>query len=133
MPFLGCGGEGQVSAGIPNLYQALKNAGVPNELRIYAGVGHGFGVRASNPPRVAGWIERFRDWMSDRGLLRKERSAVGSQGKQAVKITRWSGHRFRSNEARLWLSVIACNLGNLWRRLFGSMVRRIAALPVPAG
>jgi FAD/FMN-containing dehydrogenase len=26
-------------------------------------------------------------------------------------------HRFRSNEVRLWLSVIAYNLGNLWRRL----------------
>jgi hypothetical protein len=100
------------------------------------------------------------------------------EGKQAVKITRLSCHRFRSNEVRLWLSVIAYNLGNLWRRLvlpsriekwslsslqrrlvktggrlikharyywlllaeghltrrlFGAMVRRIAALPVPAG
>ena len=26
-------------------------------------------------------------------------------------------HRFRANEHRLWLSVIAYNLGNLWRRL----------------
>ena len=26
-------------------------------------------------------------------------------------------HRFRSNEARLWLTIIAYNLGNLWRRL----------------
>jgi hypothetical protein len=26
-------------------------------------------------------------------------------------------HRFRSNEVRLWLSLIAYNLGNLWRRL----------------
>jgi hypothetical protein len=25
------------------------------------------------------------------------------------------GHRFRSNEVRLWLSLIAYNLGNLWR------------------
>jgi hypothetical protein len=25
------------------------------------------------------------------------------------------GARFRSNEVRLWLSVIAYNLGNLWR------------------
>src|ERR1019366_4778324 len=25
--------------------------------------------------------------------------------------------RFRSNEVRLWLSVLAYNLGNLWRRL----------------
>ena len=28
-----------------------------------------------------------------------------------------SCHRFRANEVRLWLSVIAYNLGNLWRRL----------------
>ncbi len=39
------------------------------------------------------------------------------EGKQAVKLTRLSCHRFRSNEVRLWLSVIAYNLGNLWRRL----------------
>jgi hypothetical protein len=100
------------------------------------------------------------------------------EGKQAVKMTRLSCHRFRSNGVRLWLSVIAYNLGNLWRRLvlpkridnwsltslqqrlvktggrlikharyywlllaeshltrrlFGSMVRRIAALPVQTG
>ena len=100
------------------------------------------------------------------------------EGKQAVKMTRLSCHRFRSNEVRLWLSLIAYNLGNLWRRLvlprriekwsltslqqrlvktggrmikharyywlllaeshltkrlFAAMVRRIAALPLPAG
>lgn len=70
--FLACGGDDQVSVGIPNLYQALKNAGVPAELHIYAGVGHGFGIRATNPPRVAAWIDRFRDWMSDRGLLTRQ-------------------------------------------------------------
>jgi hypothetical protein len=100
------------------------------------------------------------------------------EGKQAVKMTRLSCHRFRSNEVRLLLSLIAYNLGNLWRRLvlpkridnwsltslqqrlvktggrlvkharyywlmlaeghltrrlFASMVRRIAVLPVPTG
>jgi hypothetical protein len=100
------------------------------------------------------------------------------EGKQALKIARPSCHRFRSNEVRLWLSLIAYNLGNrrrrlllpkrienwsltslqhrlvktggrlvkharyywlllaeshLTRRLFGGMVRRIAASPVPAG
>jgi Transposase DDE domain group 1 len=45
-------------------------------------------------------------------------------GKQAVKMTRLSCHRFRSNEVRLWLSVIAYNLGNLWRRLV--LPRRVA-------
>jgi len=39
------------------------------------------------------------------------------EGKQAVKMTRLSCHRFRANEVRLWLSAIAHNLGNLWRRL----------------
>ena len=37
---------------------------------------------------------------------------------------RLSCHRFRANEVRLWLSLIAYNLGNLWRRL---------ALPTPIG
>jgi len=39
------------------------------------------------------------------------------EGKQAVKTTRLSCHRFRGNEVRLWLSILAYNLGNLWRRL----------------
>ncbi|MBZ5562731.1 MAG: transposase [Acidobacteriia bacterium] len=39
------------------------------------------------------------------------------EGKQAVNVTRLSSHRLRSNEVRLWFSVIAYNLGNLWRRL----------------
>ena len=38
-------------------------------------------------------------------------------------MTRLSCHRFRSNEVRPWLSVIAYNLGNLWRRL--GLPRRI--------
>jgi hypothetical protein len=39
------------------------------------------------------------------------------EGNQAVKMTRLSCHRFRSNEVRLALSLLAYNLGNLWRRL----------------
>ena len=100
--------------------------------------------------------------MTPPGRYRKRHRAYPStgikEGKQAVKMTRLSCHRFRANEVRFWLSVIAYNLGNLWRRvgaadedrklvadepaatsdedgwrLFGSMMRRIAALPSPAG
>jgi hypothetical protein len=39
------------------------------------------------------------------------------EGKQAVKMTRLSCHRFRSNQVRLAVSLLAYNLGNLWRRL----------------
>ena len=45
------------------------------------------------------------------------------EGKQAVKMTRLSCHRFRSNQVRLALSLLAYNLGNLWRRL--KLPRRI--------
>jgi hypothetical protein len=38
-------------------------------------------------------------------------------GKQATHWTRLSCHRFRANEVRLQLSVLAYNLGKLWRRL----------------
>jgi Transposase DDE domain group 1 len=39
------------------------------------------------------------------------------EGKQAAHWTRLSCHRFRANEVRLQLSVLAYNLGNLWRQL----------------
>jgi Transposase DDE domain group 1 len=100
------------------------------------------------------------------------------EGKQATHWTRLSCHRFRANEVRLQLSLLAYNLGNLWRRhvlpkridnwlltslqqrlvktggrvvkhagyywlllaeshltrrLFGTMLRRIWALPVATG
>ncbi len=32
-------------------------------------------------------------------------------------MLRYGCHRFRPNEVRLWLSLVAYNLGNLWRRL----------------
>jgi hypothetical protein len=100
------------------------------------------------------------------------------EGKQATHWTRLSCHRFRANEVRLQLSLLAYNLGNMWRRpvlpkkidarslrslqqrlvktggrlvkharyywlllaeghlrrrLFGQMLRRISALPIPSG
>ena len=70
--FIACGGDDHISNFVPAMYEALKKAGVPVELHIYAGVGHGFGIRANNSPRVAGWIDRFRDWMADRGYLGKK-------------------------------------------------------------
>src|SRR5437879_12755940 len=39
------------------------------------------------------------------------------EGKEATHSTRLSCHRFRANEVRLLLGVIAYNLGNLLRRL----------------
>jgi hypothetical protein len=50
-------------------------------------------------------------------LLQQAAEQWIKESKQAVALTRLSCHRFRANEVRLWLSLIAYNLGNLWRRL----------------
>ncbi len=42
-------------------------------------------------------------------------------------MTRLSCHRFRSNEVRLRLSVIAYTLGNLWRRGVAGADRQLVA------
>jgi acetyl esterase/lipase len=59
------------STAIPAVYLALKKAGVPAELHIYASGGHGFGYQPTdNRPSViyATWIARLQDWMADVGM-----------------------------------------------------------------
>ena len=52
-----------------------------------------------------------------RVVLDIDSTEIPVYGQQAVKMTRLSCHRFRSDQVRLWLSLIAYNLGNLWRGL----------------
>ncbi len=71
-------------------------------------------------PRVGFIVTNFRT--SCRSVVRfyNQRGTAEQwikEGKQAAAMTRLSCHRFRANEVRLWLSVLAYNLGNLWRRL----------------
>ena len=150
----------------------------------------------TRPRRIVAKIEHHRGELFPRGgfivtnMVLLSRSVVRfynkrgtaeqwiKEGKQATHWTRLSCHRFQANEVRLQLSVLAYNLGNLWRRLvlpprikrwsltslqqrlvktggrlvkharyywlllaeghltrrlFGDMLRRIWALPVPAG
>ncbi len=70
-------------------------------------------------PRVGFIVTNFRT--SSRAVVRfyHQRGTAeqwSKAGKQAVALTRLSCHRFRANEVRRWLSVLAYNLGNLWRR-----------------
>jgi hypothetical protein len=83
--------------------------------------------RPSHKPvfRYKSFLYQAESWTKARRVVAKVEFHAGElfprvgfkEGKQAVKMTRLSCHRFRSNEVRLWLSVIAYNLGNLWRRL----------------
>ena len=50
------------------MYLALKRAGVPAELHIYASGGHGFGMRPGKGP-VSDWPKRCEEWLRSQGVL----------------------------------------------------------------
>jgi endo-1,4-beta-xylanase len=72
--FLACGENDRqnISQGLPELYLAMKKAGASAELHVFSGVGHGFGVRETNNGEVAGWLDRFYEWMGGRGYLKPQ-------------------------------------------------------------
>lgn len=65
----GYGDRTDISEGLAEVYLRFKRAGVPAELHLYAGAGHGFGMREVNKSPVGGWTERFREWLADRKFL----------------------------------------------------------------
>ena len=72
--FLLCGENDRqnISQGLPELYLAMKRAGVSAELHVYAGVGHGFGMRESTKGAVADWPSRFYEWLDSSGFLKRK-------------------------------------------------------------
>ena len=71
--FLACGFKDRddIAEGLANVYLRFKRVGVPAELHIFAGAGHGFGVRSSNTSPAGAWTSRFEEWLGDQGFLRK--------------------------------------------------------------
>lgn len=69
--FLVCGEKDRqnISEGLPELYLQMKRAGVSAELHVFAGVGHGFGLRDRLTGPVSHWLEHFRGWMDASGFL----------------------------------------------------------------
>jgi acetyl esterase/lipase len=49
-------------------YMALKNAGVPVEMHLYAQGGHGFGLRRTKLP-VTGWPQLAEKWLGTIGMI----------------------------------------------------------------
>lgn len=59
-----------ISEGLANVYLLFKKAGVPAELHIFAGAGHGFGVRETNKSPAGAWPQRFVEWLADQKLVK---------------------------------------------------------------
>ena len=69
--FIACGASDRpdISQGTAEYYLALAKLHVSAEIHIYAGVGHGFGIRPTNKKPVADWPELFLEWMGTEKLL----------------------------------------------------------------
>jgi dipeptidyl aminopeptidase/acylaminoacyl peptidase len=68
--FLVHGGDDLISSPEHSVYMylALKRAGVPAELHIYARTAHDFGVRGGERP-YATWTTACAHWLRDEGFL----------------------------------------------------------------
>ena len=67
----GYGDRKDIAEGLAEVYVRFKQAGVPAELHIFAGAGHGFGLRESNHSPAGAWPVRFQEWLADRKFLAK--------------------------------------------------------------
>jgi endo-1,4-beta-xylanase len=69
--FIACGygDRPDIAEGMASLYLKYKAAGVKAELHIYAHAGHGFGYRHGTKTAAGAWVDRFREWLVDGGLL----------------------------------------------------------------
>jgi endo-1,4-beta-xylanase len=72
--FLACGADDRqnISEGVPELYLAMKRAGASAELHVFAGVGHGFGMRSTNTGNMATWPDLFYGWLGTNGFLKSK-------------------------------------------------------------
>jgi acetyl esterase/lipase len=55
------------------MYLALKRAGIPASLHIYADAAHDFGVRPSDQP-CSTWTRSCADWLRQQGFLQRSQS-----------------------------------------------------------
>ncbi len=69
--FLACSTNDRtdISEGLAEVYLRFKRAGASAELHIYATGAHGFGLRPNSTGAVAGWSDRFVEWMQSKDLL----------------------------------------------------------------
>ncbi len=59
----------QIAEGLADLYLQIHRAGGSAEVHLLAGVGHGFGLRDSNPAAVRAWPVLFYTWLDAKGFL----------------------------------------------------------------
>jgi acetyl esterase/lipase len=69
--FLACSAYDRqdIAEGLAEVYLRFKRAGADAELHIYATSKHGFGVQPANQGAIAGWTDRFAEWLVSKEFL----------------------------------------------------------------
>ena len=85
--FILCASDDRLAAaGNARLYSEWKAADRPVELHIYEKGGHGFGMSSKGLP-VDHWIERYGDWLAQRGLIKTgARSAPAQEAAKEIPL-----------------------------------------------
>ena len=69
MFFVAAGDDGDKAEIITCMYLALKHAGVPGEIHVYASGGHDFALRPTTQP-CSKWPQLCEDWLRLRGFIK---------------------------------------------------------------
>jgi acetyl esterase/lipase len=59
------------------MYVALKRAGVPAELHVYAKTSHDFGVRSGDKRPYSEWPQTCAQWLRQQGFLAQAEVELG--------------------------------------------------------
>lgn len=69
--FLACSENDRkdISEGLAEVYLRFRKVKASAELHVYATGGHGFGVRPNMKGALAGWPDRFLEWLESKGMM----------------------------------------------------------------
>src|SRR5262249_4176841 len=81
------------------MYLALKGAGIPAGLHVYAGGAHDFGVREVDNPRAT-WTDRCIDWLGNQGFLKPAKTS------STEALEPWASNRQPKDAARRYTEEI---------------------------
>jgi phage tail protein X len=100
-------------------YIALKNAGVPVEMHLYAAGGHAFGLRRTELP-ITRWPELAETWLQTIGMTSAERNSPATPAVhiQPETIRPQRFHIVRTGETLSGISYKYYGSTGKWRKIF---------------
>jgi acetyl esterase/lipase len=100
-------------------FMALKKAGVPVEMHLYAQGEHGFGLRRTGHP-ITGWPESAERWLQTIGMTSGERHSPAAPALRIVPTTAGPQrfHVVRQGETLSAISNKYYGSSGQWRRIF---------------